>query len=70
MKYGQLIEYNKKKPFTSKSCGKCDKKTSSRLLFRLGCDLKNFEINPIFLIKPFFHMIKKSRQKFKHLENE
>ena len=29
----------------------------------------NFEINLIFLIKPFFYMTKKSRQKFKYLEN-
>ena len=33
-----------------------------------GCDVINFEINPIFLAKPFFY--KKSRQKFKYLENE
>ena len=35
-----------------------------------GCDVINFEINLIFLIKPFFYMIKKLRQKFKYLENE
>ena len=35
-----------------------------------GCDVINFEINLIFLIKPFFYMKKKSRQKFKHLENK
>ena len=29
-----------------------------------------FEINIIFLIKPFFNMTNKSRQKFKYLENE
>ena len=29
-----------------------------------------FEINLAFLIKSFFHMIKKSRQKFKYLESE
>ena len=34
------------------------------------CDAINFEINFIFLIKPFFYMGKKSRQKFKYLENE
>ena len=28
----------------------------------------NFEINLIFLIKPFFCTTKKSRQKFKYLE--
>ena len=30
----------------------------------------NFDINRIFLIKPFFYVTKKSRQKFKDLENE
>ena len=35
-----------------------------------GCDVINFEINFIFLIKPFFYMTKKSRQKFKYLEKE
>ena len=30
----------------------------------------NFEINLIFLIKPFFNMIKKSWQKLKYLKNE
>ena len=35
-----------------------------------GCDVINFEINLIFLIKPFFYMTKKSRQKLKHVENE
>ena len=35
-----------------------------------SCDVKNFEINLIFLIKPFFYMTKKSKQKFKYLENE
>ena len=34
-----------------------------------GCDVINFEINLISLIKPFFYMTKKSRQKFKYLEN-
>ena len=36
----------------------------------LDCDVINFEINLIFLIKPFLCMIKKLRQRFKHLENE
>ena len=36
----------------------------------LGCDVKIFEINLIFLIKPFLYMIKKLRQEFKYLENE
>ena len=35
-----------------------------------GCDVLHFEINLIFLIKPFLSMIKKSRQKFKYLKNE
>ena len=30
----------------------------------------DIEINLIFLIKPFFYMPKKSRQKFKYFENE
>ena len=34
------------------------------------CDVVSFEINFIFLIKPFSYMTKKSRQKFKYLENE
>ena len=38
------------------------------LLTRLWRD--KFEINLIFLIKPFCSMTKKSRQKFKYLENE
>ena len=35
-----------------------------------GCDVINFEINLIFLIKPSFYMTKTSRQKFEYLENE
>ena len=35
-----------------------------------GCDVRNFEINLIFLIKPFLYMTKKSTQKFEYLENE
>ena len=35
-----------------------------------GCDVINFEIRRIFLIKPFFYISKYSRQKFKYLENE
>ena len=30
----------------------------------------NFEINLIFLLRLFFYVTKKSRQKFKYLENE
>ena len=33
-------------------------------------DVINFEINLIFLIKSFFCIIEKSRQKFKFLENK
>ena len=35
-----------------------------------GCDVINFEINLIFLIKPFFDMTENSRQKFQYLENK
>ena len=35
-----------------------------------GCDAINFEMNLIFLIKPFFYISKKSRQTVKYLENE
>ena len=35
-----------------------------------GFDIISYEINRIFLIKSFFYMTKKSRQKFKCLENE
>ena len=35
-----------------------------------GYDVINLKINLTFLIKPFFYMTKKSRQKFKYLENE
>ena len=35
-----------------------------------GCDVINFEINLIFLIKPFFYMTKKSRQKFNKLRTK
>ena len=35
-----------------------------------GCDIINFEINLIFLIKLFFYMSKNSRQKFKYLKND
>ena len=34
-----------------------------------GCNFINFEINLSFLIKPFFYVTKKSRLKFKYLEN-
>ena len=35
-----------------------------------GCDVINFEINVIFLIKYFFYMSKNSKEKLKYLENE
>ena len=35
-----------------------------------GCDVINFEINFVFLIKPFFYMPKNWRQKFKYFESE
>ena len=34
------------------------------------CDVKNLEINHIFLIKPFFYLTKKWRQKLQYLENK
>ena len=34
------------------------------------CDVINFEINLIFLIKLLFYMTKKSRQKSKHFVNK
>ena len=38
--------------------------------FFSGCDVINFEVNLLILIKPFFYLTKKSRQKFKYFENE
>ena len=35
-----------------------------------GCDVMNFQIDLIFLIKPFFYMTKKSRQKLKALRTK
>ena len=35
-----------------------------------GCDVINFEIKLVCLIKPFFYMIKKLRKRFKYLENK
>ena len=35
-----------------------------------GCDVTDFEVNLIVLIKRFFYMTKRLRQKFKYLENE
>ena len=35
-----------------------------------GCGVTDFEVNHIFVIKPFSYMTKKSRQKFEYLENE
>ena len=35
-----------------------------------GCDAINFEILSFFIIKPFFYITKKSRQKYKNLDNE
>ena len=34
------------------------------------CDVIDFQINLIYLMKPFSYMTKKSRQKFKYLDNE
>ena len=38
--------------------------------FLQGYDVISFQINFILLIKQFFHMTKKSRQKFKYLESK
>ena len=35
-----------------------------------GCYVINFEINLMFLIKPFFYLTKKSKVELKYLENE
>ena len=35
-----------------------------------GCDVIIFETKLIFLIKPFFYMTEKSRQKLKYVDNE
>ena len=40
------------------------------IVYFAGCDAISFEINLIFLIRPFFYKTKKFRQKFKYLENE
>ena len=40
------------------------------IVYEPGSDVINFEINLIFLIKPFSYMTKKSREKFKYLANE
>ena len=43
---------------------------SIAIIYFPGCDVINFEINLIFLIKSLFYMTTKSRQKFKYFENE
>ena len=40
------------------------------IVYQPGCNVIKFEVNLIFLIKPFQYMTKKSRQKLKYLENE
>ena len=35
-----------------------------------GCDIINFEINLVFLIKPFFYMTENSRKKLNTLRTE
>ena len=40
------------------------------IVFESGCDVINFEINLIFLIKLFFYTTKESRQKFKYPERK
>ena len=39
-------------------------------IFCAGCEAIIFEINVIFLIKPFLYMTEKSRQEFRYLGNE
>ena len=39
-------------------------------VYQPGCDVINFKINLIFLIKPFLYMSKKSIQRLKYIENE
>ena len=39
-------------------------------VFNQGCDVKNFEINRIFLVKLFFYMARKIIQKYKYLKDE
>ena len=43
---------------------------SIAIFCKRGCDVMNFEINLIFLMKLFFNMTKTSTQKRKYLENE
>ena len=40
------------------------------IVYEPGYDAINFEVNLIFLIKPFFWMTKMSWQKLKYLENK
>ena len=40
------------------------------IFFQPGCDIINLKLALSFLIKPFFYMIKKARQKFKCFENK
>ena len=40
------------------------------IVCKQDCDIINFEINLIFLVKSFFYMTTKSRQKPKYLENK
>ena len=61
MNFGRLIEYNKK-IFSFKN--------HAEFVCFPSCEVMNFEINLIFLIKPFFCMTKMSRQKFKYLEKK
>ena len=40
------------------------------IVYSPGCEVINFEINFIFLIKPFWYMTRKWRQKLKYFENK
>ena len=47
-----------------------DNNMCTEIVYFPGFDVINSEINLIFLIKPFFYMTRKSKQKFKYLENK
>ena len=68
MKFGQLIKYNMRKIFLEKSYSKRGRENSPRP-FSKKSKLSIFLDDLIVLIKSFYYMTKKSRQKFKYLEN-
>ena len=68
MKFGQLIKYNMRKVFLEKSYSKRGRENIPRP-FSKKSKLSIFLDDLIVLIKSFYYMTKKSRQKFKYLEN-